>query len=83
MLALQSFRPIFRVLWPTKSRSGLEIAYVDVPYLALSKHSPCFVGGTVTLENVSFTMKIAYISRAARDSERHWSPLDLGTGSIV
>ena len=26
---------------------------------------------------------IAYISRATLDSERHWTPLDLGAGSIV
>ena len=28
-------------------------------------------------------MEIAYISRATLDSERHWTSLDLGTGSIV
>ena len=28
-------------------------------------------------------MPIAYISHAARDSERHWTPLDLEAGSIV
>ena len=53
------------------------------PDLELSEHGPCFVKGTVTLDDVSFTMKIAYISRATLDSERHWTPLDLGTGSIV
>ena len=37
----------------------------------------------MTLDNVSFTLKIAYISRATLDSERRWTPLDLGTGSIV
>ena len=37
----------------------------------------------MTLDDVLFTIKIAYISRATLDSERHWSPLDLGTGSTV
>ena len=37
----------------------------------------------MTLDNVSFTMKIAYISRATLDSEKRWTPLDLGTGSVV
>ena len=37
----------------------------------------------MTLDDVLFTMKIAYISRATLDSEGHWTPLDLGTGSIV
>ena len=37
----------------------------------------------MTLGDASFTMKIAYISRATLDSEKHWTPLDLGTGSIV
>ena len=37
----------------------------------------------MTLDDVSFTMKTAHISRATLDSERHWTPLGLGTGSIV
>ena len=37
----------------------------------------------MTLNDVSFTMKLAYISRAMLDSGRHWTPLDLRTGSIV
>ena len=37
----------------------------------------------MTLNDVSFTVKISYISRATLDSERHWTPLDLGTGNIV
>ena len=49
----------------------------------MSEHGPCFVKGTVTLDVVLLTMKIAYISRATLDSERHWTPLDLGTGSIA
>ena len=48
------------------------------PDLALSEYVPCFIGVTVTLDDVSFTMK----SRTL-DSERHWIPLDLGTGSII
>ena len=35
------------------------------------------------LDDVSFTMKIDYISRTTLDSERHWTPLDLGIGNIV
>ena len=37
----------------------------------------------MTLDDVSFTMKNAYISRATLDSDRHWTLLDLETGSIV
>ena len=38
----------------------------------------------MTLDDVSFTIKIAYyISRATLDSERRWTPLDSETGSIV
>ena len=37
----------------------------------------------MALDDVSFIMKIAYISRAKLDSERQWTLLDLGTGSIV
>ena len=77
------FRPISRARWPTKSREVLEIASGVGPDLAMSEHGPCFTGGTVTLDDVSFTMKIAYISRATLDSERHWTPLNLGPGSIV
>ena len=40
-------------------------------------------GGTVTLDDVLFNKKMAYISRATLDSERHWTPQDLGTGSIA
>ena len=66
-----------------KSREVVEIASSVGPNLAMSERCPCFVEGTVTLDDVSFTMKIAYISRAKLDSERHWTPLDLGTGSIA
>ena len=37
----------------------------------------------MTLDDVLFTMKIAHISRATLDSERHWIPLELGTASII
>ena len=37
----------------------------------------------MTLDDVSFTVEIAYISRATLDSERHWTPVVLGIGSIV
>ena len=53
------------------------------PDLALSEHGPCFVGGTVTLDDVLFTITIAYISQATLDSERRWTPLDMETGRIV
>ena len=61
----------------------MKIVFGVAPDFALSEHGPCFVKGTVTLDDVSFTMKIAYISRATLDSERHWTPLGLGTGSIA
>ena len=37
----------------------MEIASGVGPGLALSEHGPCFVGGTVTLEDISFTTKFA------------------------
>ena len=37
----------------------------------------------MTLGDVLFTVEIAYVSRATLDSERHRTPLGLGTGSIV
>ena len=78
-VSFRSFRPISLTRWPTKSREGLEIAPGVGPDLPLSEHVPCFV----MLDDVSFTMKIVYISRATLDSERHWTPLDLGMGSIA
>ena len=62
---------------------SLEITFGVGPDLALSKHAPYFVKSTVTLGDALFTMKISHISRATLDSERHWTPPDLGTGSIV
>ena len=37
----------------------LAIAFGVGPGLALSEHGPCHVGSTVTLDDVSFTIKIA------------------------
>ena len=42
-----------------QSQEVLEIASGVGPGLALSEHGPCLVGGTVTLDDVSFTTKIA------------------------
>ena len=41
-------------------------------------------GAAIEQEQADGSMKrIAYISRATLDSERHWTPLDLEAGSIV
>ena len=37
----------------------------------------------MTLDDLLLTLKIAYISGATLDSERHWTHLELGTGNIV
>ena len=42
-----------------QSQEVLEIASGVGSGLALSEHGPCFVGSTVTLDDVSFTTKIA------------------------
>ena len=42
-----------------QSQEVLEIASGVGPGLALSEHGPCLVGGTVTLDDVSLTTKIA------------------------
>ena len=42
-----------------QSQEGLEIASGVGPGLALSEHGPCLIGGTVTLDDVSFTTKLA------------------------
>ena len=44
---------------PDQSQEVLAIASDVDPGLALSEHGPCLVGGTVTLDDVSFTTKIA------------------------
>ena len=52
------------------------------PWYALSEHGTCFVEGAAMLDDVSFTPSVAYISQATLDSERHWTPLEIGTGNI-
>ena len=42
-----------------QSQDVLEIASGIDPVLSLSEHGPCLVEGTVTLDDVSFTAKIA------------------------
>ena len=42
-----------------QSHEVLEIGSGVGPRLALSEHDPCLVGGTVTLDDVSFTTKLA------------------------
>ena len=46
-----------------QSQEVLVVASDVGPDLALSEHGPCLVGGTVTLDDVSFTAKIAIHSR--------------------
>ena len=72
-----------RARWRTKIGGVSATASGVGPDLALSDHGPCFVSGTVTLDDISFAMLIAYISRATLDSERHWTFIDLGTGNFV
>ena len=68
-----AFPTYFSGAFANKNRNGLKIASGISPDFPLSNHGPCFVGGTVTLDDVSFTMRIAHISRAALDSEKHWT----------
>ena len=49
-----------------QSHDGLEIASIVGPGLQLSEHGPCLVGGTVTLDDVSFTTIIAIHSGGDR-----------------
>ena len=56
---LSEFSTYFSDAPADKSQEVLEIASVVDPYLALSEHGPCLVGGTVTLDDVSFTTKVA------------------------
>ena len=37
----------------------------------------------MTLDDVSYTIEIAYINRSSLDSEGHWTLLEWETGSIV
>ena len=64
-------------------REVLAIASGVGPGLALSEHGPCVVGGTATLDDVSFTTKIAIysggdaIALQMRGAPRYWFPLNL------
>ena len=64
-----------------QSQEGLEIASGVVPDLALSEHGPWIVGGTVTLDDVSFTIKFAIQSEGdvtqVRGAARYWFPPNL------
>ena len=52
----------------------MEIASGVGPGLALSEHGPCLVGGTVTLDDVSFTTKFAVHSGGDATQERGAPP---------
>ena len=64
-----------------QSQEGLEIASGVVPDLALSEHGPCLVGGTVTLDDVSFTTIFSIHSGGdvtqVRGAPRYWFPPNL------
>ena len=64
-----------------QSQEGLEIASGVGPGLALSEHGPCLVGGTVTLDDVSFTTTFAIHSGGdvtqVRGAPRYGSPPNL------
>ena len=59
----------------------MEIAFGVDPGVALSEHGPCHVGGTVTLDDVSFTTKFAIHSGGdvtqVRDAPRYGFPPNL------
>ena len=61
-------------------RDVLEIDSGVGPGLALSEHDPCLGGGTLTLNDVSFTTKIAINSGGDAIAPYRWVVL-LGTGS--
>ena len=56
---LSEFSTYFSDAPDDQSQERLEIASGVGPGLELSEHGPCLVGGTVTLDDVSFTSKIA------------------------
>ena len=70
-----AFPTYFSGALANNSRGVLEIASGVAPDFALSEHGPCFVKGAVTLDDLSFTMKNAFICRATLDLERHWTPI--------
>ena len=53
------FSTYFSEAQADQSQEALDISSGIVPGLALSEHGPCLVGGTVTLDDVWFTTKIA------------------------
>ena len=59
---LSEFSTYFSDALADQSREVLKIASGVGPGLALSEHGPGLVGGTVTLDDVSFTTKIAIYS---------------------
>ena len=63
-----------------QSHEVLTIASGVGPGLALSEHGPCLVGGTVTVDDVSFTTKIA-IHSGGDAIAPYRSVALLGTGS--
>ena len=64
-----------------QSQEVLEIASGVGPGLALSEHGPCLVGGTATLDDVSFTTRFAIHSgedvTEVRGAPRYWFPPNL------
>ena len=60
---------------------SLEIASGVGPSLALSEHGPLLVGGTVTLDDVSFIARFAIHSgedvTEVRGAPRYWFPPNL------
>ena len=56
---LSPFSTFFSDAPADQSQEVLEIASGVGPGLALPEQGPCLVGGTVTLDDVSFTIKIA------------------------
>ena len=61
-----------------QSQDVLDIASGVGPDLAMSEHGACLVGGTVTLDDVSFTTKLAIDSGGdvtqVRGAPRYWFP---------
>ena len=75
-----SFRRFFSDAPADQSQDGLEIASGVGPGLTLSEHGPCLVGGTVTLDDISFTTKIA-IHSGEEAIAPYWCVDLLDTGS--
>ena len=62
----------------TEIHEGVESASGVSPDLALSEHSPSFVGDTCDAGSIfRLLSKITYISRPMLESETRWVPLDL------